>query len=99
MKMKILPSFYLKAVTLLVSSEIIQCFVLLLSFSIYLHPGLSSLAIFFAPIAILLFIKLWGRAWIEETEGRLGQLEDKIMEKEKAEKNRDKTIHDHEGEN
>ena len=30
-------------------------------------------------------------AWIEEAEERIGELEDKIMEKEEAEKKRDKT--------
>ena len=30
-----------------------------------------------------------GTAWIEEAEGRIGELEDKIMEKEEAEKKRD----------
>ena len=30
--------------------------------------------------------------WIEEAEGRIGESEDKIMEKEEAEKNRDKKI-------
>ena len=29
-------------------------------------------------------------AWIEEAEERIGELEDKIMEKEEAEKKRDK---------
>ena len=29
-------------------------------------------------------------AWIEDTEERIGELEDKIMEKEEAEKKRDK---------
>ena len=34
---------------------------------------------------------------IEETEERIGELEDKIMEKEEAEKQRDKTIQEYEG--
>ena len=35
-------------------------------------------------------------AWIEEAEERIGELEDKIMEKE-AEKKRDKKIQEYEG--
>uniref|UniRef100_A0ABI7Y930 L1 transposable element RRM domain-containing protein n=1 Tax=Felis catus TaxID=9685 RepID=A0ABI7Y930_FELCA len=35
-------------------------------------------------------------AWIEEAEGRIGELEDKIMEKEEAEKKRDKKIQEYE---
>ena len=36
-------------------------------------------------------------AWIEEEEERIGELEDKIMEKEEAEKKRDKKIQEYEG--
>ena len=36
-------------------------------------------------------------AWIEETEERIGKLEDKIMEKEETEKKRDKKIQKYEG--
>ena len=36
-------------------------------------------------------------AWIEEAEERIGELEDKIMEKEEAEKKRDKKIQEYEG--
>ena len=36
-------------------------------------------------------------AWIEEAEERIGELEDKIMEKEEAEKKRDKNIQENEG--
>ena len=36
-------------------------------------------------------------ARIEEAEERRGELEDKIMEKEKAEKKRDKKIQEYEG--
>ena len=36
-------------------------------------------------------------AWIEEEEERIGELEDKIMEKEEAEKKRDKNIQEYKG--
>ena len=36
-------------------------------------------------------------AWTEDAEGRIGELEDKIMEKEEAEKKRDKKIQEYEG--
>ena len=36
-------------------------------------------------------------ARIEEAEGRIGELEDIIMEKEEAEKNTDKNIQEYEG--
>ena len=36
-------------------------------------------------------------AWIEEAEERIGELEDKIIEKEEAEKKRDKKIQEYEG--
>ena len=35
--------------------------------------------------------------WIEEAEKRIGELEDKIMEKEEAEKKRYKKIQEYEG--
>ena len=38
-------------------------------------------------------------AWIEEEEERIGELEDKIMEKEEAEKKRNKKIQEYEGRN
>ena len=38
-------------------------------------------------------------AWFEEAEERTGELEDKIMEKEEAEKKRDKKIQEYEGRN
>ena len=37
-------------------------------------------------------------AWIEEAEERIGELEDKMMEKEEAEKKRDKTSRSMRGE-
>ena len=55
--MKILTSFYLKAVALLMPLEITKYFFLLLS-SLYLQPGFPTPAIFSAPIALLRFIKL-----------------------------------------
>ena len=36
--------------------------------------------------------------WIEEAEGRIGELEDKIMEKKEAEKKRDKNSRSMRGE-
>ena len=36
-------------------------------------------------------------AWIEEAEEKIGELEGKIMEKEEAEKKRDKKIQEYEG--
>ena len=38
-------------------------------------------------------------AQIEQAEERIGELEDKIMEKEEAEKKRDKETQEYEGEN
>ena len=40
---------------------------------------------------MLLICKIkWRQPWLEEAEERIGELEDKIMEKEEAEKKRDK---------